>query len=144
MTKATAVTPVGATPSSIITDDMFASDAVVEKEITLGDGSKRTLYFKELNAIEFKQHIAAEQSKVPKVREQSAARLIAKSVVEPDGRRALTAQQAGRLKPAVSAALFLAIMEVNGVLGKRPEPAAVAPEAGEDDEGDAQEDDLGN
>ena len=145
MTKTATVTPVDATPSSIITDDMFASDAVVEKEVTLPDGKKHTLYFKELNAIEFKQHIAAEQSKDAKVREQSAARLIAKSVVEPDGRRALTAQQAGRLKPAVSAAMFLAIMEVNGVLGKRAEPVAVVPETeGGDDDGGDQEDELGN
>lgn len=144
MAKAT-VTPAEATPSSIITDDMFASDSVIEKEVTLGDGAKRTLYFRELTAIEFKQHIAAEQSKDPKVRDNSSARLIAKSLVEPDGRRALSAARAATLKPAVSGAIFMAIMEINGVLAKRLADDLVEEDEDDlDDPSDVEEGESGN
>lgn len=143
MAKAT-VPPVEATPSSIITDDMFASDAIIEKEVTLGDGSKHTLYFKELTAIEFKQHIAAEQSKDAKIRDNAAARLIARSLVEPNGRRALSAERAAALKPAVSGAIFMTIMEINGVLAKRVTAADGPAMEDEDDLGDPAEDDSGN
>lgn len=145
MAKTTAVTPVDATPSSIYTDDMHVSDAVIEKEVTLGDGSKRTMYFKEINAIEFKQHIAAEQSKDPKVRDQSAARLIAKCLVEPDGRRAMSVARAATLKPTVAGAMMVAIMEINGVLPGRAKAAAEVDDEGADaDEGDIQDEDAGN
>lgn len=99
--------------SSILTDDMFVSDSIIEHPVKLGDGKERTMYFKPLTAIEWKQHMEAENSKDPKVRKESAARLIAKCVVEPDGRRAMTPQQAARLKPAVSGAFFMAILEIN-------------------------------
>lgn len=120
------------TPSSIITDDMFASDAIVEHEVTLGDGNKRTLYFKELSAIEWKQHMEAENSKDPKVRKESAVRLIARSLVEPDGRRALSVTQAAKLKPAVSGAIFMAILRLNGILPDLP-TAVVGDEQDDDD-----------
>lgn len=117
--------------SSIITGDMFASDAIIEQEVTLGDGSKRKLYFKELKAIEWKQHMEAEGSKDEKVRNESAAKLISRCLVEPDGRRALTLQQAATLKPSVAGAIFLAILRINGLL------AAVAPATvAADDESD--------
>lgn len=109
--------------SSIITDDMFASDAIIEHEVTLGDGSKRTLYFKELKAIEWKQHMEAESAKDEKARNESAAKLISRSLVEPDGSRALTFQQAAKLKPTVAGAIFLAVLRVNGLLVS---PAAAA------------------
>lgn len=133
------------TPSSIITDDMFASDAIVEHEVTLGDGKKRTLYFKELSAIEWKQHMEAENSKDPKVRKESAVRLIARSLVEPDGRRALSVAQAARLKPAVSGAIFMAILRLNGILSTAPAVEADDEEGIEDEiEEDLEGDDQGN
>ena len=119
-TKNTAGQSAAATPSSIYTDDMFVSDAIIEHPVKLGDGTERTLYFRQLTAVEMKQHFEAERSKDPKIRKESAARLIAKSLVEPDGRRALDPQRAAVLKPAVSGAIFMAILEVNGMLPKRP------------------------
>ena len=104
--------------SSILTDDMFVSDSIIEHPVKLGDGKERTMYFKPLSAIEWKQHMEAENSKDPKVRREAAARLIAKCVVEPDGRRAMTPQQAARLKPAVSGAFFMAILEINEIFKK--------------------------
>ncbi len=126
--------------SSIITDDMFASDAIVEHEVTLGDGSKHTMYFKELKAIEWRQHMEAESSKDPKTRDASAAKLISRSLVEQDGRRALTLQQAAKLKPSVAGAIFLAILRINGILApSTPEAEGLDTEDDAEDEGD-----LGN
>ncbi|MCX5592796.1 hypothetical protein [Alcaligenes endophyticus] len=127
-------------PSSVITDDMFASGEVIEHPVKLGDGSVRTLYFKELEAIEWKRHMEAENSKDKKVREGASARLIARSLVERDGSRALTIAQAARLKPAVSGAIFLGILQVNGfsVTNNHAEGA------GSDELDDLQDGDLGN
>ena len=124
--------------SSILTDDMFVSDSIIEHPVKLGDGKERTMYFKPLSAIEWKQHMEAENSKDAKVRKEAAARLIAKCVVEPDGRRAMTPQQAPRLKPAVSGAFFMAILEINEIF-KKPEVNA---DLDDDDEIDDYEEDT--
>src|SRR5690606_33147095 len=124
--------------SSILTDDMFVSDSIIEHPVKLGDGKERTMYFKPLSAIEWRQHMEAENSKDAKVRKESAARLIAKCVVEPDGRRAMTPQQAARLKPAVSGAFFIAILEINEIF-KKPEVNA---DLDDDDEIDDYEEDT--
>jgi|GEM_PF-2762990 hypothetical protein len=124
--------------SSILTDDMFVSDSIIEHPVKLGDGKERTMYFKPLSAIEWKQHMEAENSKDAKVRKEAAARLIAKCVVEPDGRRAMTPQQAARLKPAVSGAFFMAILEINEIF-KKPEVNA---DLDDDDEIDDYEEDT--
>jgi len=115
-TKKTAGLSAEAVVSSILTDDMFVSDSIIEHPVRLGDGKERIMYFKPISAIEWKQHMEAESSKDAKVRKESAARLIAKCVVEPDGRRALTPQRAADLKPAVSGAFFMAILEINEIL----------------------------
>lgn len=130
---------VGAEPisASVITDDMFASGEVIEHPIKLGDGSVRTLYFKELEAVEWKRHMEAENSKDKKVRDVSSARLIARSLVERDGSRALTVAQAARLKPAVSGAIFLGILQINGF-------SIANTQADEAQDDDSQDDELGN
>ena len=115
-TKKTAGLSAEAVVSSILTDDMFVSDSIIEHPVRLGDGKERIMYFKPISAIEWKQHMEAESSKDAKVRKESAARLIAKCVVEPDGRRALTPQRAADLRPAVSGAFFMAILEINEIL----------------------------
>lgn len=139
-TKKTAGLSADAVVSSILTDDMFATpDTVIEHLVKLGDGKERTMYFKPLTAIEWKKHMEAENSKDAKVRSESAARLISKCVVEPDGRRALTPQQAAQLKPSVSGAFFMAILEINDIFKV---PAPTGDDGGEDiteDEDEADE-----
>lgn len=100
--------------SSILTDDMFVSEGdIIEHPVKLADSKEHVMYFKPMTAIDWKKHLEAENSKDPLVRRESSARLISRYLVEPDGRRSLTPQQAARLKPAVSGAIFLAILEVN-------------------------------
>src|SRR5690606_22033658 len=104
---------------------------------------EHTMYFKPMTAIDWKRHLEAENSKDPQVRRESSVRLISRYLVEPDGRRSLTPEQAARLKPAVSGAIFMAILEVNELF-KMPKVAAVDDEdddiideaADADDEGE--------
>lgn len=127
-------TPQNIIPSAVLTDDMFASDAIIEHEVTLGDGVKRTLYFKQLGAIDFRAHLEAERSPDPKIRKESTARLIAKCLVEPDGRRAMNAARAAQLKPTVSGAIFVAIMEINGIMAAKESESPADPTDGDQDE----------
>lgn len=130
--------------SSILTDDMFVSEGdIIEHPVKLADGREHTMYFKPMTAIDWKRHLEAENSKDPQVRRESSVRLISRYLVEPDGRRSLTPEQAARLKPAVSGAIFMAILEVNELF-KMPKVAAVDDEdddiideaADADDEGE--------
>lgn len=114
----------GAVVSSILTEDMFVSAGeIIEHPVKLGDGKEHIMYFKPMTALDWKKHLEAEKSDDATVRQESTVRLISRYLVEPDGRRSLTPQQAARLKPAVSGAIFMAILEVNGLF-KMPPPVA--------------------
>lgn len=131
-TKKTAGLSADAVVSSILTDDMFVSEGdIIEHPVKLADGREHTMYFKPMTAIDWKRHLEAENSKDPQVRRASAVRLISRCLVEPDGRRSLTPQQAARLKPAVSGAIFMAILEVNELF-KMPKVSAVDDEDDDD------------
>jgi hypothetical protein len=85
---------------------LFVSEALHEKEVTLGDGTKHMVHLKELPAVEFRKLHDSESD--------GMATLIALSWVTPDGKPALTLKDVNRLKPNVFSALVTAIMEVNG------------------------------
>ena len=92
----------------------FTSQEVQEREVTLSDGTKHTLCFKELPAVEFRKFQMAESSEDEEVRAASIAKLIAASLVEKDGKPALTFKQALQLKGAAANAIMSAILDVNG------------------------------
>lgn len=122
----------GAVVSSILTEDMFVSSGeIIEHPVKLGDGKEHVMYFKPMTALDWKKHLEAEKSDDATVRQESTVRLISRYLVEPDGRRSLTPQQAARLKPAVSGAIFMAILEVNELF-KMPKVAAVDDEDDDD------------
>lgn len=93
--------------------DLFVSDAVQERTITLGDGSAHTLHFRELSAAAFRAFQIAEQSEDEDTRASSMARLIASSVCEPDGKPAMTRERAAQLKPAVMNSIVTEILALN-------------------------------
>lgn len=95
-------------------DDLMVSDTIHEREVELADGSKRVLYFKEVPAVVYRRFLIAEQSDDDDVRSTSLARLIQASMCEPDGKPALTLDQALRLKAGVSGKLVDAVLDVNG------------------------------
>ncbi len=117
-----------AAPASTVPNEMFASDAVLERTVELADGTKHTMYFKEVPVVDFRRHMDGQRSENVNVRAKSIAHLIAASVVEPNGQPAMSVAQASKLKPGPANALFLMIMEINGATA--PTPAAAG-----DDEG---------
>lgn len=92
---------------------LMVGDTIHEREVELADGTKRTLYFKEVPAQVFRKWIIARNSDDDAVRAASAEILIVASMCEPDGRPALTLEQAARLKPAIASRLFDAVLDIN-------------------------------
>lgn len=99
---------------------LFVSSEVHAREVELPDGSKHTLHFKELPAVDFRKFQLAEMSDDDEVKAHSMARLIAASVVEPDGKPALDFKRASTLKPEMADKLVGVILEVNGFGKKKP------------------------
>lgn len=95
-------------------DDLFVSDEVKLREITMGDGTKRALWFKELPQVEFSVYQEAVRSEDESVRSLSVAKLIAMSLVEPTGERRFSVEKASMLKPKLANEIVGAIMDVNG------------------------------
>ena len=78
----------------MLDDDLFASDALIERSVTLPSGKAVTLHFRELPAVEFIrfQRIASEGNE--DARDGAAAKLIAASVRNPDGSEAMSYEKA--------------------------------------------------
>lgn len=93
---------------------LFVSSEIQAHEVKLPDGSVHTLHFKELPAVEFRKFQLAEQSDDEDVRSSSIAKLIAASLVEPDGKPALTYKQALQLNGMAANAITEVILKVNG------------------------------
>lgn len=93
---------------------LFVSGEVIEKTVTLPDGSKHTMWFKELPAVDFRKFVLAEQSSDEDVRATSMAKLIAMSLCEKDGKPALSFKKAQELNAPAMNSIVQAIMEVNG------------------------------
>jgi hypothetical protein len=94
-------------------DDLCITDEIHKKDIVLGDGKKRTMYFREMDTVAFRKFQIAEGSADEDERAAAIPRLVAASLCEPDGSPALTLAEAKRLKPKVSNALMAAILEIN-------------------------------
>ncbi|WMD23035.1 hypothetical protein RAS12_11875 [Achromobacter seleniivolatilans] len=94
-------------------DAMFVSDEVVAREVELGDGKKHTLNFKAISHVEFNKWVAALTSPDEDVRDRAHSRLVVASMVTPEGKPALSLDQANRIKPKVLRKLSDVIAEVN-------------------------------
>ena len=92
----------------------FVATDIQQREVELPDGTKHILNFKELPAIEFRKFQIAEASEDEDVRISSIAKLIASSLVEPDGKLSLTLKEALQLKGQPANAILAAILDVNG------------------------------
>lgn len=101
----------------MLPDSLFASSNVHAREVTLGDGSKHVLHFKELPATKFAAYHEARSSEDAAVREGSIAKLIAFSVVDEQGNPALPYEQALNLKPGPANEMMKHILEINGYGG---------------------------
>lgn len=97
-----------------LSTQFFASTEIQKREVELPDGSKHTLHFKELPAVEFRKFQMAESSEDEEVRATSIAKLIASSLVEEDGKPAISLKDASRLNSAAANSIMAAILEING------------------------------
>jgi hypothetical protein len=90
---------------------LFVSDAIHKREITLGDGTKHELHFREISSGDLLKLQSANE------REAFAAgsRVIARSLCTADGKDAISVEDAARLKHGIRLALAVAIAEVNGI-----------------------------
>lgn len=105
---------------------LFVSETVHEREITLGDGTKHKLHFREISAADFRK---LQTSKNDEQAELAASKVIAKSLCNPDGTDCITPEQAATLKQGIRLAISLAIAEVNGIgssVGKVLPPEATS------------------
>ena len=80
----------------------------------MADGTKHVLHFRELPVVDFRRFHMAESSADEDVRASSIAKLIAASLVQPDGKPAITVKDAMRLNSAAANAIVNAILDVNG------------------------------
>lgn len=102
-----------------IADSLFVSAEIHEREVTLADGTKHTLHFRELPTVEFRKFHIAEQSDKEDKRAGSMAKLISAALCDPDGKPAITYERALQLKQGAANALMAAILDVNGI-GAKP------------------------
>jgi hypothetical protein len=93
---------------------LFVSDEIHEKEVKLPNGEVHKLHFKELSAVEFRKFQMAEFSEDDEIKATSMAKLISSSLVDSDGKQALTLPQALKLNSAATNAMIAVILGVNG------------------------------
>lgn len=98
----------------MLDDSLFVSTAVQERTVTLPDGKKHVLFFKELPAIEFRRFYLASQSADENVKIYAIANLIAAGLCDTDGKPAITAEKAAQLKAGAMNEIFMALLDVNG------------------------------
>jgi hypothetical protein len=91
----------------------FVSETLHEREVTLADSKVHKLHIREIDAGTYQQALVAMRSTDEAVRKTGIPMLIAAGLCAPDGGPALTAEQAAKLKPAVSMAIANAIFEIN-------------------------------
>lgn len=99
--------------------DLFASTELHHKEILLPNGTKEKFWFREVGASEFRKYVLVENNGTYDEQSINVAELIANSLVDSEGNKVLTTEQAAMLKPAVAVGFFNVILEINVV--KRPE-----------------------
>lgn len=109
----------------MIAASLFASEDVSQKEVTLPNGETHSLYFLDLTQQEFRRWRDALESKDQAEKDSATARLISVCLCQPDGKPALTIEQALTLKPAALLAISNAIMQLNGFAAKNDLPSEV-------------------
>lgn len=93
---------------------LFISTKIHEREVTLGDGSRHIVHFRELPNPELMKFWLTEQSEDMDRKSESRARFVAASVCDENGNPALPFDDAVRLKPAVLNSFFSVALSVNG------------------------------
>lgn len=106
-----------------LSESFFVSEKLHEKTVELSNGEKHVLHFRELPGSEFSRFRDHQNSDDQEVRIMAIPRAIQASLRTPDGKEAITTEQAMKLKAPVMNALLTAAMEVNTFTEKKPSPS---------------------
>jgi hypothetical protein len=109
-----------------LSDKLFISDTVEERQIELDDGTVEVVHFKQLPNTVFERYAAWCNSADENLVASAAPRMLVHGVCDPDGTPALTQEQAERIKRPVMLKLLAALMDVNGY-GKKKADALGKP-----------------
>jgi hypothetical protein len=112
----------------MLSDKFFISATVEERTVELADGSKEVLFFRHLPNTDFERYAIWANSRDEDVQANAAARLLVLGLCEPDGKPAITLEQAVRIKRPVMLKMFRALLEVNEY-GTTEKPGNVLPPA---------------
>lgn len=95
-------------------ESLFVSPLLIEREVDFGHGKKLCLHFRELPAVEFIRFHSTLNDGSEDAKAGAAAKLIAASLCNPDGSKAMTPEKAMTLKTSALNALFGVVMAING------------------------------
>ena len=98
----------------MISDKFFIDEKIEERPIEMGDGTSETLWFKHLPNTAFERYALWCNSSDEDVVSKAGPRLLVLGVCLPDGKPALTQEQAERIKRQIMLRILAALMEVNG------------------------------
>lgn len=101
-----------------IPQSFFVSEEIRVRDVKLSDGSVHQIHFRELPALDFRRWHENEKSEDQKVRHEAIANLLVIGVCNEDGSPGLTLDQAKKLKGGAMAAIFEALLDVNGASTK--------------------------
>lgn len=103
----------------------FVDPALVQRSVTLPDGSTETLHFRRLSFTQMCAYAEAKNSADPAQRHAAIAHMLAQSVCEPDGSLAMSYEVADTLNPKGAKALLdvvLALNDFDMATAKKPSP----------------------
>ena len=97
-----------------LNESHFISAEVQERTVKMADGTEHVLHFRQLENTAFERFAMHSASADEDVAALASARLLVAGLVEPDGKPALTLDQAVKLKRPVMQRIVRALLEVNG------------------------------
>lgn len=109
----------------MLSDKFFISKDIVERKITMADGTEEVLFFKQLPNSAFERYALWCNSSNEDVVATAGARLLVLGLCEPDGKAAVDLATAERIKRPVMLSLLSALLDVNGY-GKKASDAGNA------------------
>lgn len=98
----------------MLTAKYFIEDKVEERSIEFADGTVDVLFFRQLPNSAFERYAIWCNSADENVVATASARLVAMGLCEPDGKPAITPEDAERIKRPVLQRIVKALLEVNG------------------------------
>jgi hypothetical protein len=104
-----------------IPQTFFVSEELQVRDVKLSDGSIHQIHFKELPALDFRRWHENEKSEDPNIRLEAITKLLVLGVYNEDGTPGFTLEQARKLKGGAMAAIFEALLDVNGASTKKQE-----------------------